>query len=68
MWTLDPIDAPKYANFQSQFDAEVLATWDWKRLLVNLGQVSICPGAISLGHVPPAIVSDDLWDSTNKKI
>ncbi len=29
MWTLDPIDAPKYANFQSQFDAEVLATWDW---------------------------------------
>lgn len=29
MWTLDPIDAPKYANFETQFGAEVLATWDW---------------------------------------
>ncbi len=29
MWTLDPISAPKYANFLSQYNAEVLATWDW---------------------------------------
>ena len=29
MWTLDPIDAPKYANFSSKYAAEVLATWDW---------------------------------------
>ncbi|MEL7123629.1 MAG: DUF4960 domain-containing protein, partial [Bacteroidota bacterium] len=29
MWTLDPIDSPKYPNFDTRFDAEVLATWDW---------------------------------------
>lgn len=29
MWTLDPIDAPKYVNFEARFGAEVLATWDW---------------------------------------
>ncbi len=29
MWTLDPIDEPKYANFETQYGAEVLATWDW---------------------------------------
>ncbi len=29
MWTMDPLAAPKYASFQSAYDAEVLATWDW---------------------------------------
>jgi hypothetical protein len=29
MWTMEPLDAPKYASFLSQYDAEVLATWDW---------------------------------------
>lgn len=29
MWTLEPLDAPKYTSFSAQFDAEVLATWDW---------------------------------------
>lgn len=29
MWGLDPIAEPKYANFETQYRAEVLATWDW---------------------------------------
>lgn len=29
MWTLDPMDLPKYASFSALYNAEVLATWDW---------------------------------------
>lgn len=29
MWSLDPLDAPKYSSFSSKYNAEVLATWDW---------------------------------------
>lgn len=29
MWSLDPLDIPKYSSFSSKYNAEVLATWDW---------------------------------------
>ena len=41
MWTMDPLDAPKYATFQSRFDAEVLATWDWNVASQGTGGIII---------------------------
>ncbi|HEX9826966.1 MAG TPA: DUF4960 domain-containing protein [Flavobacteriaceae bacterium] len=29
LWNLDPIDSPKYANFNSLYNAEPIAAWDW---------------------------------------
>ncbi len=41
MWTMDPLDAPKYATFQARFDAEVLATWDWNVAAQGTGGIII---------------------------
>ena len=41
MWTMDPLDAPKYATFESRFDAEVLATWDWNVASQGTGGIII---------------------------